>query len=422
MHRKVLAGALAAGTAFVAVPAAANAAVICRYDPAQKVTQITLDGVANNVAVARSQSNIVFRADASPRNLPCRDFRGVISSTVTNTDQIVIRGTEIAESFTIDLSGGAFAPGAAAEATGTPEIELVLTTSAGQDRMSILGAGTNDTLQVGRQGSGSLTGDGDIDLTADYDPDADREYVVDAGGGDDFLTGRGSGPNGLGAANFPVKLFGADGNDTVIDGLGKPGVGRATGENDFIAGGAGNDSLFAHDGQGNDFVDGGGGDDKAVTDDPPEPGLGAPDLFTRTEKVTYTAPAGGLLVGKLALAARTVTAGADKTGVVAVSWTHPQAWKRLRSVTVKAYDGAAPVGTIKLDPRRDRLTGSGSLELVKRKSSLAANGKTVTAKLAVRTKPSLAGKTLRLDVEAVDSSGRRQVETDAGIIIIVRKD
>ena len=59
---------------------------------------------------------------------------------------------------------------------------------------------------------------------------------------------------------------------------------------------------------------------------------------------------------------------------------------------------------------------------VERKSSLAATGKTVTAKLAIRTKPSLAGKTLRLDVEAVDSSGKRQVETDAGIIIIVRKD
>jgi hypothetical protein len=420
MHRKVLAGALVAGAAFAAVPAAANAAVICRYNPAQKVTQITLDGVATNVALARSNSNIVFRADASLRNLPCRDIRGEISSTVTNTDQIVIRGTEIDESFTIDLKGGAFAPGAAPEASGTPEIELVLTTSAGRDQLSILGGATNDTLRVGQQGSALLTGDSDIDLTADYDPNADGGLDIDGGIGDDFVTGRGAPNLGLAGAEFPVSLRGGDGNDTVIDGLGKPGVQLADGENDLVSGGFGNDLLFVDDGKGADFVDGGGGDDKAVTDDAPDLSRSAPDVFARTERVTYTSPAGGLLIGKLKLAARTVTAGAEKTGVVAMSWTHPKAWQRLRTVTVKAYDGAAPVGTITLDPRSDRVTGSGSLELVKRRSSLATKGKTVTAQLAVRTKPSLAAKTLRLDVEAIDSSGKRQLETAAGIIIIKR--
>jgi hypothetical protein len=417
MHRKILAGALVAGAAFAAVPAAANAAVICRYNPALNTTQITLDGVATDVTLARSNSNIVFRADASLRNVACRDIRGEISSTVTNTDQIVIRGTEIDESFTIDLKGGAFAPGAAPEASGTPEIELVLTTSAGRDRVSILGGATNDTLRVGQQGSALLTGDSDIDLTADFDPNADGDFELDAGIGADFVTGRGAAEVGLAAANFQVNLRGGDGNDTVIDGLGKPGEFAFNHNNDFINGGPGNDLLFVDDGQGDDFVEGGGGDDKAVTDDLPEPGRSAPDVFARTERVTYT-PEGGVLIGKLELAARTVTAGVEKTGVVAMSWTHPKAWQRLRTVTVKAYDGAAPVATIRLDPRSDRVTGSGSLELVKRRTSLATEGKTVTAELAVRTKPSLAAKTLRLDVEAIDSSGRRQLETDAGIIII----
>jgi hypothetical protein len=411
-------GAVAVAAGLAALPAAANAAVICRYDPALKVTQITLDGVASDVVLARSQSNIVFRVGPSTRNVACRDIRGAISSTVTNTDRIAIRGTEIPESFTIDLTGGAFAPGVATEATGTPEIELVLTTSSGQDNLNILGGTTNDTLRVGRQGSALLNGDTDIDLIADYDPVADRVLEVDAGGGNDFLSARGFAESGLGGANFPVALSGGDGKDVVIDGFGRPGALANDHDNDSIDGGAGDDLLFVDDGNGTDVVEGGAGDDKGFSDDSPFPTRQLPDLFARTEQITYTAPAGGLLVGKLKLAARTVTAGAAKTGVVGMSWTHPKSWKRLRTVTVTASDGANPIGKITIRPRSEKPTASGALKLVGGKSSVSHKGKTVTARLAIRTKPSLAGKTLRLDVEALARNGKKQLEFDAGTLRI----
>jgi hypothetical protein len=54
-----------------------------------------------------------------------------------------------------------------------------------------------------------------------------------------------------------------------------------------------------------------------------------------------------------------VTASAAKPGVLSMSWTHPKAWKNLRDITVKAYDGAKQVGAVTITPRSERITGTG---------------------------------------------------------------
>jgi hypothetical protein len=52
----------------------------------------------------------------------------------------------------------------------------------------------------------------------------------------------------------------------------------------------------------------------------------------------------------------------------------------------------------------------GAVELVRRHTRLSRKGKTVVAKLALRFDDSLAGRTLKTEVEATDISGARQVE------------
>ena len=106
-------------------------------------------------------------------------------------------------------------------------------------------------------------------------------------------------------------------------------------------------------------------------------------------------------VGKLSLKARGST--------VDVSWTHPKAWKKLRSVTVRVLDEEREIGTVKINPRAERLVASGAVELGG-KSALRHQGKTVSARLALRVDEAFAGRKLAFQVEAVDVDGRRQVE------------
>jgi hypothetical protein len=70
---------------------------------------------------------------------------------------------------------------------------------------------------------------------------------------------------------------------------------------------------------------------------------------------------------------------------------------------------------INVRPGSGRLTGTGAVKLVPG-STLSHHGRTVTAKLAVRLPKSLAGEYLRVDVQATDTRGHKQVEPGAGLI------
>ena len=60
------------------------------------------------------------------------------------------------------------------------------------------------------------------------------------------------------------------------------------------------------------------------------------------------------------------------------------------------------------------------LNLAHAGEKLAHHGKTVTAELAVRVPRSLAGESVRVEVEATDRNGRRQAEVLAGQIRLTR--
>ena len=72
-------------------------------------------------------------------------------------------------------------------------------------------------------------------------------------------------------------------------------------------------------------------------------------------------------------------------------------------------DDRREIGTVKINPRADKLAATGAVELG-RKSALTREGKTVSAKLALKVDKAFAGRKLAFEVEATDVDGRRQVE------------
>ena len=99
-----------------------------------------------------------------------------------------------------------------------------------------------------------------------------------------------------------------------------------------------------------------------------------------------------------------------------LSWRHPAGWKRLGKIQVRLSSNGAPVGTITIQPRAERVSAAGEVTLARRATRLAHKGKTVTAHLSVRLGESLAGQKLTAEVEATDTRGHRQIERGAGIV------
>ena len=183
-----------------------------------------------------------------------------------------------------------------------------------------------------------------------------------------------------------LRAFGQAGNDTLLGASGTD-VLVGDGGQDFIGGGAGADSIFAADGE-RDTIDCGtnpaGLFDSAST-----------DVSEQSVRNCENSS-----IGKLSLRA----SGTD----VKLSWTHPKAWRKLRSVTVRVLDGQREVGSVAIDPRRERFAAKGDVKLGG--SSLAREGKTISARLKLKVDRSLAGKKLAFEVEAIDVDGHRQVE------------
>jgi Ca2+-binding RTX toxin-like protein len=188
-------------------------------------------------------------------------------------------------------------------------------------------------------------------------------------------------------SNVALFAFGGPGNDTLI-GANGPDLLMGQAGADFMGGNAGADTLLASDGE-RDQLDCG---TNLAT---------APDSASRDAVETFIRNCESSQVGKLSLKARGST--------VDVSWTHPKAWKKLRSVTVRVLDEQREIGAIEIKPRAGRLVASGAVELGRR-STLRHEGKTVSARLALQVDEAFAGRTLAFAVEAVDVDGRRQVE------------
>jgi Ca2+-binding RTX toxin-like protein len=282
----------------------------------------------------------------------------------------------------------------------------------GDDRLN--GLEGNDLILMGATADGAdeIRGGGGIDTvfygsrtrpinaTLNFGGDDDGE----AGEGDELiganeqLIGGSAGdtlraPDGSTAAH---GLFGLGGTDTLEGADGPDTLDGGPGINDTLKGENGDDSLFANDGERDDAQCSNGADTAS---------LDSLDRFSNCETRK---------IGVLRLAPRTIEAAAGKPARVRLSWRHPQAWSRLRKVELRLFRGPVPVGTITIRPRDERIAASGAVKVARRQTRLTRKGRTVTARLALRLDESLAGQTLRAEVEATDTRGARQLERIGG--------
>lgn len=150
------------------------------------------------------------------------------AATVMTTDTIAVTGSTGAETVTIDLGGGPFAPGLTPEAGDVAEIEFTVDLAAGTtDRLNITGSASADSIVFGTAGA-NLNGDRDVDVTLANT----ALFTVNAGAGADTLSGAGA--VGTGAAFATALTLNGEGdNDTLLSGA----------ANDTLNGGEGTDTA-----------------------------------------------------------------------------------------------------------------------------------------------------------------------------------
>jgi len=184
-------------------------------------------------------------------------------------DSIAVTGTDGPETLRVDLGPGPIEPGATAEATGRPEIEVRADLGAEDDRVVVVGREGADRLTSGSLGT-DLNGDKDVDLTTS----GVERIGFDGLGGDDRLSA--GGDRGTGRPS-PVAhdLWGRGGRDVLIGGGGADDLqGEADDDqlygspgDDTEAGGAGADRTIAGaSADGADLLDGGLGRDEVLYD------------------------------------------------------------------------------------------------------------------------------------------------------------
>ncbi|TMK46453.1 MAG: calcium-binding protein [Actinobacteria bacterium] len=192
-------------------PTAAQAAT-CTFDSSTATVSVSVGSGTTTLSV--SAGNVV--ADGSPCG----------SATVTNADTIDASAT--GGTLVIDLSGGPFAPGQKAEASGQSEIEFTGTLGSGVLRID--GSPGADTIAAGTDGVNLNAEENadDVDVTIT----GVASMVVNGGNGNDRLTW--DGREGTGSISTISGAFdGGDGNDLL--------AGSAA--DDTIAGSTGTDTV-----------------------------------------------------------------------------------------------------------------------------------------------------------------------------------
>jgi Ca2+-binding RTX toxin-like protein len=194
---------------------------------------------------------------------------------------------------------------------------------------------------------------------------------------------------------------------------------RGNAGGDVIDGADGPDRLTG--GPGSDAVRGFGGDDEVFVNDNASDaidcGTGAADTVDVDALDSFNACENGT-IGVVGLAPKGQRVTAGSTARLRVSWRHPQSWRKLRRITLRVLDDDRRVGAVLIDPHNRRVTGRGDVRVVPGARIERAN-ETVRARLALRLGRGLAGRRLRIDVEAFDADGARQVEDRAGTIRVV---
>lgn len=223
--RRVLALALLLSGVVVGVAplgaTSAAAAVACTYTGGTRTAAITM--------AAGDSATIVLSGTALDVNgAQCQ------TATVTNTDTVTVTGSTGSESVTLDLGGGAFT-------NGNGDIAFALSMGGNGpagDSFTIDGAPTANNIVFGANGV-DLTNDGSVDVTTPGN--TVENFAVNAGAGDDKVSGAGSTATGA-AFGTALSLNGGAGNDTLTGGNGADTFVGGAG-NDGIAGGSGADTA-----------------------------------------------------------------------------------------------------------------------------------------------------------------------------------
>src|SRR5688500_17967930 len=131
----------------VALPA--EAAVSCIYSSPKVTLNMNLGSGTETAGLTRSGNNIMWGTGTNPAAYTTQCG----TATVTNTDELEIVGGGAANTFVLDMTNGAFAPGATNESGAVDEIELKISFSGGTDTVQINGCST-------ACGTDPLTGNG----------------------------------------------------------------------------------------------------------------------------------------------------------------------------------------------------------------------------------------------------------------------
>jgi Ca2+-binding RTX toxin-like protein len=258
-----------------ATPVSAAEPPLCSFDVDTGVVEVVLPVQAGSTPVVLARLGGAIAVDGAA----CGD------ATVTNTESISVTGLTEPEGtghvFTIDLSGGPFAPGRTDEGDGSSEIEMAVD----------MGPSTPDLLTiVGSSGPDAITirnANVDLDAAPDAVPDLVLAGLEDGGCGsgsdcwvDEVRMSSGAGADRLilrngdgGVSRGPIDagpgpdrvvadagaVTGGDGND-VMRNLNVAGFSGGRGD-DRLVGAQDSAYSFLSGGSGRDLLIGGGGDD-----------------------------------------------------------------------------------------------------------------------------------------------------------------
>jgi hypothetical protein len=139
---------------------------------------------------------------------------------------------------------------------------------------------------------------------------------------------------------------------------------------------------------------------------------------TRSAHVERVRVSSGV-IERLRLAPAVLQARAGKIAHVRMSPTHPKAWKARRSVQWRLLQDTRRSAASPSAQPAARSWRAAAIKLA-RSSPLAPQGKTVTARLALRLPKALAGTNLSVDVAATDAQRRRQIQPAASLIRVAR--
>ncbi len=402
--------ALTAAAAF-GLPAAADAAVVTKPIGLDRFTLLAAPGEANRVRVSDDGPGFIRIRDELPlakdtsrcESITRTELRCEAQST---TSVVLLLGdsadrTEVASTRRVGMEGGA---GNDTYAGGT---------AAGRSNVLFRGGADFDTATYHDATAGVTVGlgdgPGDGRTARDSDEIADVERVIGSRFGDGLDASRAQPAVG-------AELDGGIGNDILTGGEERDVLVSGLGI-DFLSSRGGIDRIVASDGD-RDTVDcGTGAPDEALVSPFGESSIsGCERVVPVRGGATATTP----LIGTLTLTPTMLSTRPGQPARLKLSWRHPRSWKQLRRVTLRLYRGEARVGEVAISPGTHRINGRGAVTVLRRRTHLAHKGKDVSARLAVRLDRGLAGRKLRVAVEAVDVRGARQLEARAAIVRVTR--